>query len=252
MEITLDLLLKGKPTIIKEKEFLPTAEYVSEFIKEMSRFTAEFIINVTLPSQLTLTNKEEDITFNKVWIQAIIPSNNKMKEVINLAYALDIKKPCYKVFRTYTEEGRHLVFDSKWIHTGEIKENVPFKLPIKEFMQMENNVSLMVDKMNKTFISDEDRFDYIGKLLNRSQLYDYNCVTGKVKLSPNIVVKANEVVYVDSTSKLYKKDQEATMYDVYVAFLNEIAESYKKDPINVWEKSYLAAQIIGIIDYESN
>jgi hypothetical protein len=66
MEITLDLLLKGKPTIIKEKEFLPTAEYVSEFIKEMSRFTAEFIINVTLPSQLTLTNKEEDITFNKV------------------------------------------------------------------------------------------------------------------------------------------------------------------------------------------
>ena len=66
MEITLDLLLKGKPTIIKEKEFLPTTEYVGEFIKEMSRFTADFIINVTLPSQLTLTNKEEDITFNKV------------------------------------------------------------------------------------------------------------------------------------------------------------------------------------------
>ena len=66
MEITLDLLLKGKPTIIKEKEFLPTAEYVGEFIKEMTQFTTDFIINVTLPSQLTLTNKEEDITFNKV------------------------------------------------------------------------------------------------------------------------------------------------------------------------------------------
>ena len=47
MEITLDLLLKGKPTIIKEKEFLPTAEYV-EFIKEMSRLLQNFIINVTL------------------------------------------------------------------------------------------------------------------------------------------------------------------------------------------------------------
>ena len=101
-----------------------------------------------------------------------------MKEVINLVYALDIKKPCYKVFRTYTEEGRHLVFDSKWIHTGEIKENVPFKLPIKELMQMENNVPLMVDKMSKTFISDVDRFDYIGKLLNRSQLYEYSSISG--------------------------------------------------------------------------
>ena len=246
MEITLDLLLKGKPTIIKEKEFLPTAEYVSEFIKEMSRFTAEFIINVTLPSQLTLTNKEEDITFNKVWIQAIIPSDNKMKEVINLAYALDIKKPCYKVFRTYTEEGRHLVFDSKWIHTGEIKENVPFKLPIKELMQMENNVPLMVDKMSKTFISDEDRFDYIGKLLNRSQTYEYSSISGKVKLSPNVVVKSNELVYIDTTSKSYKSNQEASVYDIYKVMLDEIASNFKKDPMTVWEKCYLAHQITSL------
>lgn len=66
MEITLDLLLKGKPTVIKGKEFLPTKDYVEEFIKQMSKFTSNFIVNVTLPSQLTLTNKEEDITFNKV------------------------------------------------------------------------------------------------------------------------------------------------------------------------------------------
>lgn len=66
MEITLDLLLKGKPTIIKEREFLPTKEYVGEFIKIMSNFTDNFVVNVTLPTQLTLTNKEEDITFNKV------------------------------------------------------------------------------------------------------------------------------------------------------------------------------------------
>lgn len=247
MEITLDLLLKGKPTIIKEREFLPTKDYVDEFIKEMSKFTDKFIINVTLPSQLTLTNKEEDITFNKVWIQAIIPGSNELKEVINLVYALDIKKPCYKVFRTYIEENRHFVFDEKWIYTGEIKDDIPFKLPIKELMQMENNVFSKIDKMQKTFINDEDRFGYIGQLLNRSQLYDYSGITGKIKLSPNVVVKANELIYIDSTSKLYRKDQEATCYDVYTAFLNEIAETYKKDPINVWEKSFLAAQIIGII-----
>jgi hypothetical protein len=66
MEITLDLLLKGKPTIIKEKTFLSTKEYVGEFIDLMRKFTDKFIVNVALPSQLTFTNKEEDITFNKV------------------------------------------------------------------------------------------------------------------------------------------------------------------------------------------
>lgn len=244
MEITLDLLLKGKPTIIKEKEFLPTAEYVGEFIKEMTRFTADFIINVTLPSQLTLTNKEEDITFNKVWIQAIIPSNNKLKEVINLAYALDIKKPCYKIFRTYTEEGRHLVFDNKWIHTGEIKENVPFKLPIKELMQMENNVPLMVEKMGKSFISEEDRFDYLGKLVDRSMIYEFNGITGKTKLSPNNVIKAYEAVYIDTTSKLHVSSQEATKKHFYEALLEENKENARKDIINIFEKAILVAQLI--------
>ena len=162
-----------------------------------------------------------------------------MKEVINLAYALDIKKPCYKIFRTYTEEGRHLVFDSKWIHTGEIKENIPFKLPIKELMGMENNVPLMVEKMSKTFISDENRFDYIGKLLNRSQTYEYSSISGKVKLSPNVVVKANELVYIDATSKSYKSNQEASVYDIYKVMLDEIASNFKKDPMTVWEKCYL-------------
>ena len=66
MEITLDLLLKGKPTIIKDQEFLPTKDYVGDFVTEMLKFTDNFIVNVTLPTQLTLTNKEEDITFNKV------------------------------------------------------------------------------------------------------------------------------------------------------------------------------------------
>jgi len=66
MEITLDLLLKGKATVIKGREFLPTKDYVEEFIKTMSKFTDKFIVNVTLPTQLTLTNKEEDVTFNKV------------------------------------------------------------------------------------------------------------------------------------------------------------------------------------------
>lgn len=246
MEITLDLLLKGKPTIIKEREFLPTKEYVGEFIKVMSNFTDNFVVNVTLPTQLTLTNKEEDITFNKVWIQAIIPGEG-LREVINLVYVLDIKKPCYKIFRTYSEEGRHITFNDDWMVTGEIKDE-PFKLPIKELMGKENKVPMFLTKMKNTFLSDENKYDLLGQLVEKSMLYEYNSISGKVKLSPNTIIKAHESVYLDSTSKLYKKDQEATVYDLFTAFLTVIKDGYKKDPINVFEKSRLAEQILNITE----
>ena len=113
-------------------------------------------------------------------------------------------------------------------------------------MQMENDVPLMVEKMSKTFISDEDRFDYIGKLLNRSQTYEYSSISGKVKLSPNVVVKANELVYIDATSKSYKSNQEASVYDIYKVMLDEIASNFKKDPMTVWEKCYLTHQITSL------
>lgn len=251
MEITLELLLKGKPTIIKDKTFLPTKDYVGEFIEEMSKFTNKFIVNVALPSQLTMTNNEEDITFNKVWIQAIIPNTNELKETINLVYVLDIKKPCYKLFRTYTEDGRHIIFNDQWIISGQIKDEDTFKVPIKDLMEKTNDVPITVSKMKKTFISDDKKHMLLGELIEKSILFEKDSVSGKVKLSPNSVIKAFESIYIDATSKLYKKDQEATIYDLYVALLEQMKDSYRKDIVNVFEKSLLVKQLIES-EYESN
>lgn len=66
MEITQNLLLKGKPTIIKGKEYLPTSDYVSPFFDEMSKFTDKFIIKVQTPNQVTVTDGDEDMTYNRV------------------------------------------------------------------------------------------------------------------------------------------------------------------------------------------
>ena len=73
MEITPELLLKGKPTIIKGKEYLPTKDYVQPFFDEMSKFTDKFIVKVQTPDQMTITNGDQDMTYNRVWIQAVMP-----------------------------------------------------------------------------------------------------------------------------------------------------------------------------------
>lgn len=66
MEITRDLLLTGKSTIIKNKNYLSTKEYVEPFFDEMSKFTNDFIIRVQTPNQMTVTDENQDITFNRV------------------------------------------------------------------------------------------------------------------------------------------------------------------------------------------
>ena len=66
MEVTLSALLEGKPTIIREKEYFATKEYVQPFIDEMSKFTKEFVVNVQLPDQVTISNDSKDVTYNRV------------------------------------------------------------------------------------------------------------------------------------------------------------------------------------------
>ena len=66
MEITLSALLEGKPTIIREKEYFATKDYIQPFIDEMSKFTKDFVINVQLPDQVTISNDSRDVTYNRV------------------------------------------------------------------------------------------------------------------------------------------------------------------------------------------
>lgn len=247
MEITKELLFKGKPTVIKDKEFLSTKEYVEDFFNTMAKFTQKFIINVSTPSQITITNKQEDITFNKVWIQAIIPSSEPFQEVINLTYALDIKKPTYKVFRTYINEGCHFVFNKNWMQINEIKENEKFQYDIEALMKMTNDIDVKIRKMKNTFFDQKKQHSLFGILMERALLFEEENVSGKVKLSPNIILKAYENVYLDTTSKFYIKNQEVSAYNMYIAIAEQIKDGAKKDMVTVFEKSVLAATLFKLV-----
>ena len=77
MELTVEQLLQGKATKIKEKEFFTTKAYVEPFFERMSKYTEEFIINVKPADQISLTPSGEvnfdDIVYNRVWVQAVLP-----------------------------------------------------------------------------------------------------------------------------------------------------------------------------------
>ena len=106
MEITLDELLRGKATRIKDRDYFPTEAYAEPFLETMSKFTSDFRVQVKLPDQITRTITGEyntdDVTYNRVLIEAVLPDEyawDNHDEVIGFLYGLDVRKPICKMYR---------------------------------------------------------------------------------------------------------------------------------------------------------
>lgn len=254
MEITIGKLLEGKSTIIKDCKYLSTKEYVEPFIKTMKKFTDDFYVQVQLPSQFTVTNSKEDITYNRVWLQAVMPiecDKSGYAETYNLVYGLDVRKPIYKLFKAYKDRktSNLYVFDSQWLSAYELKpetEFINFESVIKTLMEKTDDSEIRFRKLNNTFLSSDakERQQYFGQLFENSMVYEYYGKGGKVKIAPTIVLKAYQNIYLDKSSKNFVPDTEkSSLFNYLDAFSTLITQDHK-DIMNVWEKNYLSLQIL--------
>ena len=105
MQLTIEQLLRGKATRIKEKEYFSTEQYVVPFLERMSKFTNDFIIQAKPADQISLTPNGdvnfEDIIYNRVNIEAVLPDEycfEGHKQVVGFVYALDTRKPVVKEY----------------------------------------------------------------------------------------------------------------------------------------------------------
>ena len=226
MEITPELLLKGKPTIIKGKEYLPTADYVQPFFDEMAKFTDKFIVKVQTPSQMTVTDGDEDVTYNRVWVQAVMPEKYTIDnhvEVYSLLYGLDVRTPVYKVARHYLNNAclNMCVFNPSWLNVTELQEGETFKYSIKNLMETTNDMEMRLRQMKDTFLDrDCDSIhQLLGEQIEKVMHLEWSNIAGKTKLSVATVVDAYKRVYVDSRSPYYVKDtEECSVFNYYNAF----------------------------------
>ena len=255
MEITKELLFEGKSTIIKNKNYLSTKEYVEPFFDEMSKFTDDFIIRVQTPNQMTLSGDNKDITFNRVWIQALMPEDhaiNNHRECYHLIYGLDVKKPVYKVARGYVNMAcaNLCIFNPQWLSVQELEPEKSFVYSIQNLMKMTSDFESRITKMKNIFLSPEveNRQKLLGSMIEKSLLYEYSNQAGKVKLSPAMVVKAYENVYINTDSPYYIKDtEECSVFNYYNAFTELIKDATKKDLMTGYEKTLLVGQLFDLV-----
>ena len=252
MEIQISELLKGKPTIIKNKEFFQTKNYVEPFFEKMSAFTSDFRIQVRTPEQLTMSGSQQDLTYNRVWIQAVLPSEHTIDnhdEVIGFLYGIDVKRPVAKIYRGYLNQActNLCVFNPQWINVQEMIPGDPLDYkPIKHLLEETSDFSLKLKQLKTTTVSRDDRKLLLGDWVDYSLREHQDYGFGKVKIAVSTPVDAYKQLFIDQDSPYFIPDGiDPTMFDVYNSF-SQIITDDKKDIMNKFEKTILINRLLKV------
>lgn len=265
MEITLDELLRGKGTCIKGKDYFPTAAYVEPFLERMSKYTDDFRIQVKLPDQITYTKDKEinmeDITFNRVWVQAVLPDELNYpnhQEVISMLYALDTRKPIVKLFRTGLNRAclNMCVFSPSFIDVQALEPETAINFrAIKHLMEETSDICSWLKRLEETEVpyNEYDINENLGKWVRNTITSSYDNGFGKVKLATSTAIDAYKLMYEKKDSPYYVRPGNSTnMFNVYNSFTELISNDGTKedrqggDICNKFEKTLLLKEILSI------
>ena len=251
MKISIEDLLKGKATIIKDREYLPTKSYVEPFLERMSKFTDDFRVEVRLPDQITKLDSTEDITYNRVWIQAVLNEvYDNHDEVIGFLYGLDARKPVAKIYRgalncAYTNL---CIFNPSFLNVQELEPNtaIDYK-PINTLMEQTNDIKVWLDRLSNTFFSrDKESIQReLGRWVYNSMTRSYDEGYGKESLADSSPKTAFKKLFIDAKSPYYISEDvdQVDMFTVYNAFTQIITDD-NKDIVNKAEKTLLLKSIL--------
>lgn len=255
MEVTLNQLLEGKATKIKNKDYAPTRSYVEPFLERMSKITNDFRVQVKLPDQVTCTSGEgerhDDITYNRVLIQAVLPNKfDNHQEVIGMVYGLDVRKPLIKIYRGAINCActNLCIFDPSFLNVQFIEQGkgISYK-PVEYLMERESDMQLMLETLHNTEWdgSVQNIESNLGRWIRSALSSEYENGYGKIKLGTDIVIKAYSSMFVDQESPYYiGEGNNVDMFTVYNAFTELISNDNGKDIMNKCEKTILLRQIL--------
>ena len=255
MELTVEQLLQGKATKIKEKEFFTTKAYVEPFFDRMSKYTEEFIINVKPADQISLTPNGEvnfdDIVYNRVWVQAVLPDEyayENHKRVMSMLYALDTRKPVVKMYTGALNMAclNLCVFNPDALNVAELEPITAINYsPINLLMGMNDTIKSTLEKLDKMTFNRNEIYEDLGLWIDRCITSKFNSGFGTVKIAESAPVNVYKDLFYNEDSNYYTQGEEVDGFTVYNAFTDLITQD-KKDLVNKFEKTLLIKEIMDI------
>jgi hypothetical protein len=256
MEISLDQLLKGKATKIKDKEYFSTEQYVIPFLERMARLTDEFIIQAKPADQISLTPNGdvnfEDIIYNRVNIEAVLPNEycyEGHKQVVGFVYALDTRKPVVKQYMGGLRTAclNLCTFNPAALSVQELNPGQAINYHFLDTcLEIADDMGAKLRMLEDMEFTRDQMYNELGLQIDRCINYKFCSDFGTVKLPESLPIEAYKNLFYNEKSDYYTKDPSVSGFDVYQAYTDIICNGKSKDLVNRFEKTLMVSQILGI------
>ena len=260
-EIQLNELLAGRATRIKSKDYFQTAAYVEPFLERVQRLTKEIRVQVQLPNQITYTANgdinTEDITYNRVLIEAILPDKYKFNDdahrpVLGMVYGIDVRKPVVKFFKGQERMSctNLCVFSPQLLSCQDLEPEtqIDFK-PLERIIEQTDDTATWLKKLIETEFdcSEHNVNESLGRWIRNCINYSFNNHYQPVKIACSTPINAYKSLFEKEDDDYFVGfNGNVSMYQVYNAFTQVLTDGMKKDPFNVFEKTLLLKDILDL------
>lgn len=256
MQLTLQQLLQGKATKIKDKEYFSTEQYVTPFLERMSKFTDEFIIQAKPADQISLTPNGdvnfEDIIYNRVNIEAVLPNEycyEGHKQVVGFVYALDTRKPVVKEYMGGLRTAclNLCTFNPAALSVQELAPESAINYNfLNTCLEMADDMGAKLRLLSDIEFSRDQMYNELGTQIDRCINTKFHSDFGTVKLTESLPIEVYKNLFYNEKSDYYTQDNIVSGFDVYQAYTDIICNGKSKDLVNRFEKTLLVSRIMGI------
>ena len=262
MNLNIEQLLSGKATRIKGKEYFPTAAYIEPFLERVQKFTNEIRVQVQLPNQITFTEdgniNTEDITYNRVLIEAILPDEYKFNDdphraVLGMVYGIDVRKPVVKFFKGQERMSctNLCVFSPQLLFCQDLEPETAIDYKsLERIIEQTDDTATWMKKLIETDFDCrvQNVNESLGKWVRNCINMSFDNHYGKAKLAVSTPIDAYKSLFEKKDSEYYIGIDSGyiSMYQVYNAFTQVLTDGMKKDPFNIFEKTLLLKDILDL------
>lgn len=255
MELTIEQMMQGKATRIKDKEYFTTEAYVVPFMERVSKLTDNFIIQAKPADQISLTKDGEvnfdDVIYNRVWIQGVLPDEyayDNHKQVISMLYALDTRKPLVKFYTGALNMAclNLCVFNPDMLSISELEPESAINYSfLRQATSMTEDIGVVLRKLSNMEFKRDDIFADLGHWVDNCINSKINNGFGNIKLAESTPIEVYKDLFYNDKSKYYTKDDRVDGFTVYNAFTELITQD-KRDIVNKFEKTMLIKDVMNI------
>lgn len=257
IDLKLNDIYLGKATMIKDNKYFSTRQYVEPFIDRVDKLCqGNFIIKAQPANQISLTPQGdvnmEDIVFNRVWIQGVLPGEyayENHQQSINMLYALDTRKPLVKLFKSAINQAclNMTVFDFQLLQVQPLLPEQAIDYTFIDIVEnYKDTIKSKLDQLNKLIYTKFEIQELLGIWIDKLIKTKFQTEFGSVKLSETIPIEVYKKLFIDSKSRYYCGEHSTNGFNVYNAFTDIISNDSNKDIINKYEKVLIASSLFDL------